>query len=43
LRGLESFMQAESEKVDFGIVICRTDKVQFLKKNILAVPLNLLY
>lgn len=43
LRGLESFMEAESKKVDFGIVIHRTDKVQFLKKNILAIPLNLLY
>jgi uncharacterized protein len=43
LRGLESFMEAESKKVPFGIVIYRTDKVQFLKKNILGVPLNLVY
>jgi len=43
LRGLESFMEAEAEKVDFGIVLYRTDKVQFIKKNILGIPLNLLY
>jgi len=43
LRGLESFIEAEAEKVSFGIVIYRTDKVQFIKKNILGLPLNLVY
>lgn len=43
LRGLESFMEAESKKVNFGIVLYRNDKVQFLKKNILGIPLSLLY
>ncbi len=43
LRGLESFMDAESKRVDFAIVIHRTDRVKFLKKNILSLPLNLLY
>lgn len=43
LRGLESFMEAENKKVDFGIVLYRTDKVQFIKKNILGIPLKLLY
>lgn len=43
LRGLESFMEAESNKVPFGIVLYRTDKVHFIKKNTLGIPMNMLY
>ena len=43
LRGLKSFMEAEGDKVSFGIVFYRGDDIQFLTKEILAVPLTLLF
>ena len=43
LRGLGSFMDAASNKIPFAIVLHRSDTVHFIKKNILGVPITLLY
>jgi predicted AAA+ superfamily ATPase len=43
LRSMESFIEAERDKVPFGIVLHRSDKISFLRENILGVPISMLY
>ncbi len=43
LRSLESFINAEASKVPFGLVFYRTNRISFLKKNILGIPITMLF
>lgn len=43
LRGLKSFMESESNKIPFGIVFYRGKDIQLLSKDIVAIPINLLF
>lgn len=40
LRGLKSFIESYKSKVLFGIVFYRGEKVRYIEKNILAIPLQ---
>ncbi len=43
LLGLSNFLSDYSKKAKFGIVLCRCDRVHMVTRNILAIPLTLLY
>lgn len=43
IRGLKSFIETEKKTVPFGIVLYRGREVQYLAKNILAIPLTMVF
>lgn len=41
IRGLKSFVESYKSKVPYGIVFYRGERVKFVEKNILAIPLQI--